>query len=146
MAWAILAFADYPAVRAAVDVSLTTANLPDATIALDIYAGAAVRDVTDRYPGAAAVTTPASTQLKITAAAVYFCAARLAIPLAGVIVSSLSVSTRDQGFSRPPYNGEKRREDLLALAEDELADILEPAEETPNRPTMFTVASGTRGR
>lgn len=145
MPWAILATADYPAIRAAVDISLTTANLPDATIALDIYAGAAVRDVIDRYPGAAAVTV-AATQLKITAAAVYFCAARLAIPLTGVIVSSLSVSTRDQNWSRVAYNGEKRREDLLALVEAELADILEPDEETPNRPTMFRLAPGYRGR
>ena len=145
MAWAILTAADHPAVRAAVDISLTTANLPDATIALDIYAVAAVQDVVDRYPTAASVVV-AATQLKITRAAVYFCAARLAIPLAGVIVSSLSVATRDQSFSRVPYNGEKRAAELLALAEEELADILEPGEETPNRPTIFRLAPGYRGR
>jgi hypothetical protein len=145
MPWAILATADYPAVRAAIDASLEPSNLSDAVIALDIYAGAAVQDVTDRYPTAAAVVL-AATQLKITRAAVYFCAARLAIPVAGVIVSSLSVSARDMNYSRPPYDGHKRAAELLALAEEELDDILEPDEETPNRPRMFTLAPGYRGR
>jgi hypothetical protein len=143
MPWTILDSTSYPAVRAALDVALLESNLPDATIGLDIYEEAAIQDVVNIYPTAAAETVAAN-QTRITRAAIYFCAARLAPAV--VRITSLNVATRDMSYSRQTFDPDERAAELRALAEAELAAILEPAEETPSRPTMFTVASGTRGR
>ncbi len=50
---AILDADDYGMIRSAIDVSLTAARLPDATIELPIYLGAAESEVLRRIPDAA---------------------------------------------------------------------------------------------
>jgi len=138
----ILSSDEYPAIRAAIDTELDTATLPDTIIALDIYAGAADQDVYARDPAADSRTGEDAN--RILRAAIYFCAARLC-PVV-VRVTSINVSARDLNYSRPAFDPEKRSAELRQMAEEELAEVLEPDEETPLRPTMFNTASGTRGR
>lgn len=142
MPWEMLATTDYPAVREVLDVSLTETNLPDATIERSVYKTAAIADVVERYPTAVA-ETDVNKQARLTRAAIYFCAARLAPAV--VRLTSLSVTTRDMSYSRQTFDPTERAAELRALADAELAEITEPDEPTPNRPTMFTVASGRRG-
>jgi hypothetical protein len=144
----ILSEAEYPAVRAAIDVSLTEAQLPNEIIGLSIYQDAAIRDVYNAYAAAGSSDDPADETdedniARITRAAVYYCAARLCPAV--VRITSLNVTTRDLSYSRQTFDPEKRAAELVALAEAELAEILQPSEETPYRPTMFTTASGMRG-
>lgn len=142
MAWEIFATTDYPAVLACLDTKLTSSDIPDTMLDRTIYKAAAIQDVTDLYPTAASETVAAK-QVKITRAAIYFCAARLAP--AAVRITSLSVTTRDQSYSRQTYDPAERAAELRALATAELADIVTPADETPNMPTMFALAMGRRG-
>lgn len=135
---------DYDTIRAAIDITIDANMLPDDTIALPIYAAAAVRQVIDRDEGALAREDEELERVKN--AAVLFCAALIAPAMTGKMVNSLSIQTRDLNFSRPPYNGEKRAAELRVLAEAEIAEVLTPAEETHGRPTMFAVAPGYRGR
>ena len=139
---AILTSADYPAIRAALDVDLDSSKLPDGIIALDIYKGQADRMVYERDPDAD--TRTGDDALRITAAAVYFCAGLLA-PVV-VRITSLSVSTRDVSYSRPVFDPEERKETLWSMAEDEIAEVITPTEDAPGMPTMFDRAPGTRGR
>lgn len=149
MAWEILTTADYPAVRAALDTQLTEANLPDETLDLSIYADAAVQDVYKVYEVAGSTDDPADeadadNQARITRAAIYYCAARLAPAV--IRITSVQVATRDGSYSRQTFDPAERAAELRAEAAAELAPILEPDETTPALPTMFTVARGYRGR
>jgi hypothetical protein len=148
MPWEILAQPeDYPAVLAALDSRLTggdgQGDVPDSLLDLPIYAPAAIQDVLDRYPTAAS-ELDVTKQQRITRAAIYFCAARLAPAV--VRLTSLTVTTRDLAYSREVFDPEKRAAELRQMAEEELSEVLDPEEVTPNRPTMFTVARGYRGR
>jgi len=143
MPWEILTSAEYPAILAVLDSKLTNGDVPDSMLDRSIYAPAAIQDVLDRHPTAAA-ETDTTKQARITRAAIYFCAARLAPAV--VRITSLTVQTRDMAFSRQVFDPVKRAAELEQMAEEELAEVLTPAEETPNRPTMFTVARGYRGR
>lgn len=130
----------YPAVRAAIDTSLGTADLPDSIIALDIYAGAAVRDVLAVDPTAA---SRAGDELAhAQAAAVYFAAARL--------VAALPRVTRESGngytLERRPADAGDLAASLRALASAELDAYLETDAATGDMPTMFRAAPGYRGR
>lgn len=135
---------DYKAIREAIDISIDPAKLKDDTIGLPIYRDAAIRDVLDRDPLAASRT--GEEFVRVSTAAVFFCAARLAPSMNGTMFTSLSIQTRDMNISRPPFDGAKRAVELRAMAEAEIAEVLTPAEETHGRPTMFTVATGGRGR
>lgn len=143
MTWELLATTDYPAVREALDVALTAASLPDATIGRSIYKDAAIADVVALYPTAVS-ESDAAKQARLTRAAIFFCAARLAPAV--VRITSLSITTRDMSYSRQTFDPEERAAELRALAEAEIGAIVEPDEETPGRPTMFTTACGRRGR
>lgn len=149
MAWEILTTADYPAVLAALDTLLTSAQVPDSLLDLPIYSEAAIQDVYDAYSAAGSAANPANetnaaNQTRITRAAIYYCAARLAPAV--VRITSLQITTRDGSYSRQVFDPAKRAAELQAMAAEELADILEPSEETPNRPTVFALARGYRGR
>lgn len=137
---AILTSDDYEAIRKALDTELTDKNLPNSIIGLDIYAGAADQDVLDVYPEA---ESDAANAARITRAAVLFCAARLAPAV--VRLTSLTVSTRDLSYQRPAWDPEKRAAELRALAEEELAEILDTGL-APTRPTLFGRAPGYRGQ
>lgn len=138
----LLSALDYPAVRAAIDVSLSTGDLPDATIALGIYHAAAIQDVIARDPAAESRTDDELERVK--RAAIYFLAARLCA--ATVRLTSLSIQTRDMSYSKPAQDPDERAAELRGLAEAEIAAVLTPDEGDYARPTFFAVAPGYRGR
>lgn len=140
---ALITEADYQTIRQAIDITIDENMLPGDVIALPIYEAAAIRQVIDRHPTAESETGDNLKRVKNAAA--LFCAALIAPAMTGKMVNSLSTSTRDLNFSRPPYNGEKRAAELRGLAEAEIAEVLEPADETHARPAMFALASGRRG-
>lgn len=141
---ALITEADYDTIRKAIDLTVDENMLPGDVIALPIYEASAIRQVVDRHPTAESET--GNNLKRVMNAAALFCAALIAPAMTGKMVNSLSTSTRDLNFSRPPYNGEKRAAELRGLAEAEIAEVLEPADETHARPTMFAVAAGLRGR
>ena len=139
---AILIQTDYPAIRAAIDVSLGESDLTNSIISQTIYKDAAEQDVLDIDASAESRTGENANRVK--RAAIYFCAARLCPAV--VRITSLSTKVGDMSYSKQTFDPTKRAKELREMAEDELAEVLTPAEETPNRPTFMTVASGTRGR
>lgn len=133
---------DYKLVRSALDTSLDDKSLPDSVIAQTIYLGAAEREVKGRDTDWA---TRADDELeRLKSATAYLTAARLAPAV--VRETSIIFQARDMNFNKPAWDVEEKVDFLRKQAEVELSDLLEPEERAPNRPTMFTVASGRRGR
>ena len=140
MADPLLSSADWPAVRAALDITLDANALPDATIALDIYSGRAMREVEARIEGATALT--GDDELKVTAAAVLLTAAKIA--------PAMPALTRGKAqyleYQREGMDWSKRSAELRAMAESEIAELLEPTATVTFRPTMMARAQGRRGK
>lgn len=128
-------------VRAVIDVGLTTSNLPDDTINQDIFVATAIQDVLDVDPAAESRSGDDLDRAK--RAAVYFCAARLC-PVV-IRLTSVNVQTKDVSYSRKTFDPQERAAELRQMAHEEIQAILAPSDDTPNMPTMFDVASGTRG-
>lgn len=138
---AILTAADYPAIRAAIDTSLTPEDLPDGVIGLDIYAGDAQREVRRRVPGAEELAGDEAAEAR--AAAVLLCAALL-VPAVPQIVGE---SHGDDTYSRKLADPATLAAELRARALDKLAALVTP-DQAPerHRPTLFRTAGGRRGR
>lgn len=139
---AILTAADYPAIRAALDVELDAEALPDDMINMSIYRAAADQDVIDLDPLAES-RTDGTEVARVKRAAIYFCAARLA-----PVVPRIQRMTMggDTSFERSVFDPQQRAGELRAMARDEIDEILTPAEDAPRKPTFFSKASGRRGR
>jgi hypothetical protein len=137
---ALITAAVYSDIRAAIDISLDDTVLPDSIIALDLYAGAAEREVLSR--DADALTRTGADLARVTTAAVLFAAARLAPAIPNITAEE----SDDVRYTRQAVDWAKRAADLRALAEIELQAVLAPSATTPSRPTMFARAMGGRGR
>ena len=87
----LLTSADYPAVRAALDVHLDSTLLPDSIIALNIYQGAAEMEVKRRDPLAETRTGDDATRVRL--AAIYLCAAALAPAIPRLVSQTLDGHT-----------------------------------------------------
>lgn len=133
----------YPDIRAALDVSLGEAELPNSIIAQRIYAGAARDEVLGRYPTAESETDSDIVE-RLKRAAIYLTAARLCPAV--VRITSLTITKSDINYSKQTFDPEKRAAELRALAEQELAEVIEPSADTPQRPTFFSLATGRRGQ
>ncbi|MCO5181105.1 MAG: hypothetical protein M9896_13780 [Candidatus Promineofilum sp.] len=138
----ILTSGDYPAIRAALDVGLNAQQLPDATIAQDIFLGAAEAELLRRIPMAASLTGDDLARVK--RALVWLTAAFLAHSV--IRITSMSIQTRDLSYSRQTFDPDEKAAELRARAEAEFGMLLTPTEVAPSRPTMFTLAAGHRGR
>jgi hypothetical protein len=138
---ALLTSSDYPAIRAAIDVSLDSTMLSDDVIAMPIYAEAAEAEVLVRDP--LALSREGSAWQRVVNAAIYLAAARLV--RAVVWIKSEEIGGERQ-YSRQETDLNALIADLRGKAEAELAAVLEPTATAPSRPTMFTLASGRRGR
>lgn len=134
---------DYPAVRAALDVSLSESELPDGVISQRIYAGAARDEVLQRVPTAES-ETDVDTIERLKRAVIYLTAARLAPAV--VRITSISITSGDRSYSRQTFDPTARAAELRAMAEQELSEVEEPDDATPARPPMFALVSGQRGR
>lgn len=133
---------DYPEIRAALDVSLSEAELPGTVIGRRIYAGAARDEVLARYPTAETETDQAVIE-RLKRAVVLLAAARLAPAI--VRITSITITQGDRNWSRQTFDPEQRAAELRAMAEQELSALLEPESAAPTMPIMFTLASGRRG-
>lgn len=138
----ILSDTDYPAIRAALDVGLNAQQLPDAIIEQDIFLGAAEAELVRRVPDAASKTGEDLKRVK--RAAVWLTAALLAHSV--VRITSMSIQTRDLSYSRQTFDPDEKAAELRSRAEAEIAMLLTPTAATPARPTMFALATGSRGR
>lgn len=139
---AILTSADWPAVRAALDTELDTNSLTDAVIALNIYSGAADQDVLALDPDAESRIGEDGN--RITRAAIFFCAARLAPVVLRIL--NLSALTRDLRFSKPTFDPEERAKELRGMAVEEINEILTPGGLATSMPRQFSAVSGIRGK
>lgn len=137
---ALFSSTNYPAVRAAIDVSLDSAMLPDSIIVLDMYAGAGVRDVLNLDPLAASRT--GDELAHATTAAILFVAARLI----GALPQIVKETFPDHSYERNKVDSSARASELRNLAEAEIDAYLDPGDATSDRPTKFAVAGGRRGR
>ncbi|MFZ1401124.1 MAG: hypothetical protein WAS33_29735 [Candidatus Promineifilaceae bacterium] len=139
MADPILSTTNWPAVRAALDVSLNDKQLPDSIIGLDIYSGRAVREITSRV--ADATTLTGDSERRVIAAAVFLTAANIAPALPSI----MRAESQHLSVQRKEVDWSKRAAELRQMAEEEIAELLEPDTTGAYRPTLFARAKGRRG-
>jgi hypothetical protein len=139
----ILMPADYAQVRAVCDLSLDVVSLPDERIGLDVFVGEAEDEVKRLDPAWAAHLAADATGAQVVRAAVYLTAARI-VPWLPVLTGN---SFADERHTRAAYDPAARAADLRAKAFAALATYLPPdsVSALAPLPTVFTVASGTRG-
>lgn len=137
---ALLTSANWPEVRAALDVSLTTRQVPDAVIAYDLYSGRAMRRVVEQVPTAESMTGDNLQRCKN--AAIFYTAAYLAPAIPNITRKSIGGGDTEMAYD---IDWEARAANLLAAAAAELAEVLTPTETAAAMPLMFAVASGYRG-
>lgn len=132
------------AVRKALDVSIEPSTLPDTTIQLGIYLGAAEAELLDRVDDADDSEHP--DRPRVLRALTYLTAELLAPAV--FPVTSLSAQTHDLSYSRQVFNPEKKAAELRARAEKEIARLLEPGNTDAGviMPIFFSTAPGYRGR
>jgi hypothetical protein len=140
--------AEYDLARKALDVALTDADLPDATIILSTFLGAAEREIKQRDPLWAGRT--GAEEIRLKAATAYMTAAFLAgswRPLQELSESQGDVHSQTVTHRKKyaAWDAAALAAALRALAEAELAGYLETSGET-DIPTMFALATGRRGR
>ena len=136
----LLTSANYPAIRAMIDITLDTISVPDAIIALDAYVGAGMRDVLALDPLAESRTGDDLQHAQT--AAVLFTAARL-VPALPMIVKE---TFPDHSYERNKVDSAARAAELRNLAAAEIDAYLDVGDVISDRPTRFAVASGRRGR
>jgi hypothetical protein len=128
----LLETTSYPAVRAAIDVTLDANNLPDATIGLTIYKGRAEAWVAART---------SDTGAHAIAAAIYYCA--------WLLFDAVPRLTSEQivggGYQRQYTDPVHAKAALLAHAEQEIIEITATTD-AALMPPFFTVAPGYRGQ
>lgn len=134
---AILSSADYPAIRALLDVNLDTTLLPDATIALAPFVGAAELEIARRDPSAATRTGDEATHIKL--AAILLAAAYLAPSVPRLVSSSMS----GVSFSMQQATWDQIAQRLHTEADRHLTVVVG---DSPAGPTHFALATGTRGK
>lgn len=140
-----LTAAEYPAVRAAIDVSLDASNLPDAVIALPMYADDAERWVVEQNPLAPTYTAGSDEFLKTQVAAIYACAALILPAVPNLTSESFSQAER---YTREAIDVTAMQATLWARARSAIRGVLVVEPDTTIRPPvrfLFTTAKGRRG-
>jgi hypothetical protein len=132
---------DFPDIRAVIDVSLDDIVLPDAVIRMDAYWFAGEADVVRQDALWATRTGDAERHIRL--AAIYYVASRLALALPTIVSESTVDGAR---YQRQPVDWAALAGALRARGDAALAAVLESGSPTANRPRLFTVARGYRGR
>lgn len=136
----LLSRANFPAIRAVIDIELDEVGLPDSIIQLDVFQATGEADVLSRDPIAAS-RTDLTEKLHIVNAAVLFTASYIVIALPRILKETFGVhyATTKQ---------EVERKDLAALlrsrANDEIDAVINKGAEEPDRPLSFTITCGGR--
>jgi siderophore synthetase component len=138
----LLTPSDYAAVRAALDISLTEAVLPDSVIELDVYLGAAEREVRAAVPDAESQV--GENLERCRAAAILICAANLAPAIPRLQSERLA----DYTYQAQSVDWAKLAAALKERAKNELMAVTttDTAEQASQfRHPVFGVAKGRRG-
>lgn len=138
MAVTLITVDDCPSVRAAIDVSLSADMIPDDVVMLDVFAGVADREVRDKDPDILTRTEPELVRLRT--ATVYYTAANLVLSVPQMIAENIG----GYHYQIKSIDPNKRYQDLRAMGDGEIAAVV-ATDEPPNRPTIFTLASASRG-
>lgn len=141
---AFLSEAEYPAIRASIDISLSTSNLKDAVIGLAPYKGQAEAWVLTELPEAAAYAPGTPEYLAAQRAAIYACAALLA-PAVPVITGETFGNFR---YTREKYDPEAVASALWGKARTAISEAAgdTPASSTTGSRFFFGTVKGRRGR
>jgi hypothetical protein len=140
---ALLTTADFPAVRALLDISVDERSLPDTVILLAPFAPEAEARVLDRVTDAADRTGDEARHLHL--AAIALCAALLAPSMPSLTSESVGPSV---SVSRAPVDWPKRASYLQGVFESEMDAVLPKGtveDTTKRRPLLFSLAPGRRG-
>lgn len=124
-------------IRAALSTTLTVAALPDATIALPLYQGAAEREAAARVAG---LTLDTDQQAQLVEAAIYLCAARLALAVPSI--TQEGVGRRDYEYRAQPLAPDALAKQLRARASAAISSIKGES----GRPAVFARAPGGRAQ
>lgn len=130
---------DYPAVRAAIDVSLTSDHISDTIIAMPIYHRLAERKVRELYPDADSETDPDHLEI-LKRATIFICASLLIPAVPRLVKESMGLYS----YTRTLLDMETQMNSLWTMAENEISTLTEIVL-TDSVPTLFTLAVGTRG-
>lgn len=132
---------EFNQIRAALDVTLSAADLPDSVIALPLYLGAADAEIKRRDPAWA--TRDESALALLRRAVIYLTAASLA-----PAVPELTQERYPEGYSYARASSYvKRGAELRQLAEQQIAIVLAPSAPAElSMPTFFGAATGRRGQ
>lgn len=134
----LLSASDHPAIRAAIDARVTSADLSDEVIAAPVYRDAAEAEILRRVPDAEALVGAA--RAGIQRAAIYYCAALLARQTP--VWTSETIS-RWSGSRAVDLN--RRAAELLALSDKEINDATGTYSQA-DAPGLFYVVRGSPGR
>lgn len=140
-----LSLAEYPAVRAAIDVSLDASNLPDDVIGLPMYAQEAERWVLAVNPLAATYTVGTTEYKQTQVAAIYACAA-LCVPAVPQLTSeSYGQAMR---YTRKEVDALALADALWGRAKSAIQAVVGAPEAEARPPVrfIFTRACGRRGQ
>lgn len=137
---AILTPDDYDAVRAALDTTLDDELLPDSVIGLSIYVDAAELEIKRRDSDAESRTGDDAKRIKN--ATIYMVAALIAPALPRIVSETIGESS----YRRQDVDWQAVARDLRSRSDEELVRVIESDPVTSARPTIFSRATGQRGR
>lgn len=140
---ALITPAEYPEIRAVLDTSLTSTQVPDAMIEYSIYLGRAEREIIGMYPSAQTVVTAGTDTAAIAVikrATIYLVAALLAPAIPRLLKEHLGI----YNYTRKMQELDEQVDYLRGMVESELSTIVDIAF-SDIIPTLFTVARGNRG-
>lgn len=138
---ALLQANSFAEIRAAIDLSLDAAALPDDIIALDLFAGGAEAEIVARDPLATTYTVDDAAYTRVLRALHYLTAARLCPALPAITSEKLGADS----YNRTAFDAGKRAAELRGLANQELAAYLE-ADGLTVPLFAFGTVPGYRGR
>lgn len=130
---AILTSADFPEVRAALHMSITTDHLPDATIALPIYQTRAENEIVRRDPEAESRTGDEAE--KVRQATVLLLAALIAPAME--MLTSETIPGGGYRYQKPEVDWKTKAQLLRESADSILSVLLDTDPDTPSLPTIF---------
>jgi hypothetical protein len=142
---AYLTASEYPAVRAAIDVSLDASNLPDAVISLPMYAQEAERWVLAQNPLAATYAPNTDAFKRMQVAAIYACAALILPALPQLTAEVYGQAYR---YTRQEVDATAQQNALWARARASIQAELGDDETVVSGPPLrfiFARAEGRRG-
>lgn len=132
---------EYPAIRAAIDITMTDLLIPDRIIELPIFLAQSRIWLAQKI---VTVTSPTDDQKKaFTNAVIYYCASLL-IPSVPQILQEQHAN--NQSYQRSSMNWDAKAADLRSKAELAVSEAIDSnIDPTSLRPPGFILASGTRG-